>query len=83
MAVQISYDDKNKKFKAHEIRESELDSIAKGNSSQNPNQSVQDANKSSDHEKIQNAVIDNAKNENDVQNVNYEQNDEYEEDYER
>lgn len=82
-AVQISYDDKNKKFKAHEIRESELDSIAKGNSSQNPNQSVQDANKSSDHEKIQNAVIDNAKNENDVQNVNYEQNDEYEEDYER
>lgn len=71
-AVQISYDDKNKKFKAHEIRESELDSIAKGNSSQNPNQSVQDANKSSNHEKIQNAVIDNGKNENDVQNVNYE-----------
>lgn len=82
-AVKISYDDKNKKFEEHIIRESELDSIAKGNSLQNPNQSVQDSSKNSNNEKIQNAVINNGKNENDIQNVNYEQNDEYEEDYER
>lgn len=81
-AVKISYDDKNKKFEEHIIRESELDSIAKGNSLQNPNQSVQDSSKSSNNEKIQNAVINNGKNENNVQNVN-EYNDEYEEDYER
>lgn len=81
-AVKISYDDKNKKFEEHVIRESELDSIAKGNSSQNSNQRVQDASKSSNNEKIQNAVINNEGNENNVQNVN-EYNDEYEEDYER
>ena len=45
---------------------------------QNPNQSVQDASKSSNHKKVQNAVIDNGENENNIQNVN-----EYDEDYDR
>ena len=79
-AVQISYDKGNNKFEEHVIRQSELDSIAEKNglNNQNPNQSVQDASKSNNHKKVQNAVIDNGENENNIQNVN-----EYDEDYDR